>query len=266
MLSKQNFIIGAVIVFFIALIVIERKASIKIILRAFLTMVILYFIYARGVLNNVSIAILSILVVFLISFINIFINEGIHRKSFAELISVIITSLFTGVIILIICKITNASVTYQDGNLQEATSIRGMEFSISVVCMLGIFMDIISRITLNLDEAKNKTEDISWKEQFKEGIKIGRQLISEKINMLFLIFAGITLLPICMYISNGYSIAEILNIDYIFFACLVTFVGNIGLIISVPITSLVYSIFNRKKTVYKTTSENIIDGKRSLKL
>ena len=94
MLSKQNFIIGAVILFFIALIIIERKASIKIILRAFLTMIVLYFIYARGVLNDVSIAILSILVVLLISFINIFIKEGIHRKSFAELISVIITSLF----------------------------------------------------------------------------------------------------------------------------------------------------------------------------
>lgn len=266
MLSKPNFIIGAMIVFFIALIIIERKSSIKIILRAFLTMIILYFIYTRGVLNNVSIGFLSILVVFLVSIINILIKEGIHRKSFAELISVIITSLFTGVIILIICKITNTSVTYQDANLGNNTNIRGMEFSISVVCMLGIFMDIISRITLNLDEAKDKTEDISWKEQFKEGIKIGRQLISEKINMLFLIFAGITLLPICMYISNGYNLNEILNIDYIFFACLVAFVGNIGLIVSVPVTSFFYSIFNRKKTMYKTTSENIIDGKRSLKL
>lgn len=266
MQSKQSFIIGAIIVFFIALIIIERKSSIKIILRAFLTMIVLYFIYAKGVLNDVSIAILSILVVLLVSFINIFIEEGIHRKSFAELISVIITSLFTGVVILIICKITNASVSYLDANLEENTSIRGMEFSISVVCMLGIFMDMISRITVNLDEAKDKTEDISWKEQFKEGIKIGKQLISEKINMLFLIFAGITLLPICMYISNGYSIAEILNIDYIFFACLVAFIGNIGLIITVPVTSFVYSIFNRKKTAYKKTSENRIDGKRSLKL
>jgi uncharacterized membrane protein len=43
-------------------------------------------------------------------------------------------------------------------------------------------------------------------------------------------------------------------------------VGNIGLVLSVPITSIVYAMFNRKKTIYKTVSDNKIDGKRSLKL
>lgn len=265
MMAKENFIFGSIIIFLILLVIIERKSSIKIILRAALTIVALYFIYAKGVLNNVSLAFLTILVVFLISFINIFIKEGLHRKSFAQLISVIVTTLMTGVLILIICKITGSHILYKDDAL-ESNKISGMEFSISVVAMLGIFIDIISRITNKIDSEKDKTTDVNWKDQFKVGMLAGRELISEKINMLFLIFAGITLLPICMYISNGYTISQILNIDYVFFSCLVAFIGNIGLVLSIPITSIIYALFNRKKTVYKTVSENKIDGKRSLKI
>lgn len=265
MMAKENFIFGSIIIFLILLVIIERKSSIKIILRAALTIIALYCIYAKGVLNNVSLAFLTILVVFLISFINIFIKEGLHRKSFAQLMSVIVTTLMTGVLILIICKIAGSHILYKDDAL-ESNKISGMEFSISVVAMLGIFIDIISRITNKIDSEKDKTTDVNWKDQFKVGMLAGRELISEKINMLFLIFAGITLLPICMYISNGYTISQILNIDYVFFSCLVAFIGNIGLVLSIPITSIIYALFNRKKTVYKTVSENKIDGKRSLKI
>ena len=39
-----------------------------------------------------------------------------------------------------------------------------------------------------------------------------------------------------------------------------------GVVYTIPITAFVYAFLNRKKTIYKTTSENLIDGKRSLKI
>ena len=42
--------------------------------------------------------------------------------------------------------------------------------------------------------------------------------------------------------------------------------GTIGVILTVPITSIIYACINRNKTIYKTVSENKIEGKRSLKI
>ena len=39
-----------------------------------------------------------------------------------------------------------------------------------------------------------------------------------------------------------------------------------GVVFTVPITSLVYSLLNKKKTVYDTKAKNVVEGKRSLKI
>ena len=79
-------------------------------------------------------------------------------------------------------------------------------------------------------------------------------------------FVGIVFIPICIYMNMGYGIFEILKNEQIFIIFVIAFIGNIGLLLSVPITSLIYAMFNRKKTIYKTISDNKIDGKRSLKI
>ena len=161
-----------------------------------------------------------------------------------------------------ICKI-NINLFLNIGILG---SFGGIIFGSATISLLGVFMDIISRITLRLDSEKDKAQDVVWKEQFKIGVNIGKEFISEKINMLILVFGGIILLPVCVYLQKGYTFIEILNLESVFVICIIAFIGTIGLVLSVPITSFIYAMFNRKKTIYKTVSENKLDGKRSLKI
>ena len=77
---------------------------------------------------------------------------------------------------------------------------------------------------------------------------------------------SVSLFPIAMNINNDMSFAKIFNQPQIFTYLIMAIVGGIGVIISVPITAFTYSCLNRKKTIYKTVSENKLDGKRSLKL
>lgn len=64
----------------------------------------------------------------------------------------------------------------------------------------------------------------------------------------------------------GYNSIEILNDEKIFLTITIAIIGEIFVVLSLPITSLIYAILYRKKTIYKTVSDNKIDGKRSLKL
>ena len=42
--------------------------------------------------------------------------------------------------------------------------------------------------------------------------------------------------------------------------------GSIGVVCTVPLTALAYAFINRKRTAYRTVSDNKIEGKRSLKI
>lgn len=262
----QASLLICLIVFLVLLIVLERVDSIRIIIRFALSLAIMYR-YIKAISDGKSIVLFSIFVVISLAVINIFIKNGIHKKSLSELISVLWTSGITSSIVFFICQNQNPKI-YQD----EIMSFEGLKnpenvlFGIFMIATLGIFMDIISRIICCLDERKDKTIDIPWKTQFFEGIEIGRKFVSEKINMIVLILIGVSFFPICANINKGMSIANIFNQHGIFACSLIAVVANIGLVLAVPITACCYASLNRKKTIYKTVSENKVDGKRSLKL
>ena len=56
------------------------------------------------------------------------------------------------------------------------------------------------------------------------------------------------------------------GITEIFKYVLILIVSCIGILLSVIVTSVVYAFLNKRKTIYKTVSDNKVDGKRSLKL
>lgn len=266
MFNLQTSIIICSVVFLVLLVLLERLHSIKIIIRLTLSLGIIYG-YIRAIAEGKSIILFSILVTAILAVINIFIKNGIHRKSFSEILSVFCTTAITSTIVFFICKSTSPKI-YQD----EIMSFNGLKnpenamFGIFMLATLGIYMDIISRIIYRLDEQKDKTVDTPWKEQFKEGIELGKRYITDKTNLIVLILLSVCLFPICANINQGMNFWNVFKQPNIFAYTLVAIVANIGLVLTVPITAVIYACLNRKKTIYKTTSENKVDGKRSLKL
>ena len=62
------------------------------------------------------------------------------------------------------------------------------------------------------------------------------------------------------------GMSEILNKETIAEEVISAIAGSMGVVFTVPITAILYSILNRKKTTYKITSDNKLDGNRSLKI
>lgn len=262
----QTILLVCLIVFSVLLILLERIQFIKILIRLLLSLLTMYA-YVKAIADGKSIILYSILVTICLTVINTFIKNGIHKKSFSELVSILITSGITSLIIYLICKNTSLQI-YKE----EIKSFNGLKksenamFGVFMISTLGIFMDIISRIIFRLDAQKDKTVDTPWKEQFIQGIEHGKKYVSEKINMIVLILLSVSLFPICVDINKGMNFYDICNQDKIFAYVLIAIVANIGLVLSVLVTASIYACFNRKKTIYKTVSENKIDGKRSLKI
>lgn len=127
-------------------------------------------------------------------------------------------------------------------------------------------MDVSNSIVIGLDEAKDKTEDFTLKELFKKGLGVGRNTIGTMANTLILVYFGSALELILLYMACDMTLVEILNKEAIAESIISAIAGSMGVIYTIPITAFAYGILNKHKTIYKTESQNKVEGKRSLKI
>ena len=111
-----------------------------------------------------------------------------------------------------------------------------------------------------------KNPDITWKELFKSGMNIGRDIIGTMTNTLILAYVGSSLTLILLFMACNMSFTEILNKETIAEQVIAAIAGSIGVVYTVPITAFAYSTLNKDRVIYNKTSENKINGRRSLKI
>lgn len=127
-------------------------------------------------------------------------------------------------------------------------------------------MDVGMSIASSLDELRLKTKDMSWQELFKSGMNIGKDIIGTMANTLILAYVGGALTLILLFMSCNFSLVQILNKETIAQEVISAIAGSMGVVYTVPITAFVYGFLNKNKTIYKTVSDNKVEGKRSLKI
>ncbi len=108
-------------------------------------------------------------------------------------------------------------------------------------------------VIVDLEGVKNKSEDIFWKKIFQNGMKMAKGKIFNMVNIIFLSYIGIAMLFLNI---------KVITKEMIYIAIS----GSMGMIAAFLITIFLYAIFNHQKTIYKTISNNKLNGERSLKL
>ena len=139
-------------------------------------------------------------------------------------------------------------------------------FAQIIISTLGACMDIGISIASGLEEIKLTESEITWKELFKKGMAIGRENIGTMTNTLILAYFGSSLTLLLLFKASNMSIFEIINREMITEAFMLAIIGSMGVVYTVPITSIIYALINRHKVIYKRVAENKVDGKRSLRL
>ena len=89
---------------------------------------------------------------------------------------------------------------------------------------------------------KEQRPDITAKEIFKSGINIGRDMIGTMSNTLILAYAGGSLGLVMIIYAYSYQMHQILNMYSLAIEIMRGIAGTIGIILTVPITSLIMSV------------------------
>ena len=270
---RANYIAIMFSIFLISVVIIGGKKGLKAIIGLLYTIALIYFVMIKGIFEGQSAILNSIITItFVIVGTFIIIGNGINKKILTAAIGTVGGVLFAGIMALIFNNLAKLTGAGEDA-IQLSINMKSINFNFRellfagiLVSALGACMDVGMSIASSLDEIKMQNPEITWKELFISGMNIGRDVIGTMTNTLILAYVGGSLTLILLFMASNMNIYEILNKETIAEQVISAVAGSMGVVYTVPITSIVYSILNRDKVIYNKTSKNIINGKRSLKI
>ena len=271
--ARAGYLVTLFILFLIVIVIIGGKKGVRAILGLLLTIFLIYFIMIKGIFKGndvIKTSILTIGLVIIGTFV--IIGEGINKKIMTAALGTLGGILSAGIVASIfnnMAKMTGAGEDAIQLSINMTTvnfNFRELLFAGILVSALGACMDVGMSIASSLDEIKIKNPDITWQELLKSGMNIGRDVIGTMTNTLILAYVGGSLTLILLFMACEMNIIEILNKETIAQEVISAISGSMGVVFTVPITSAVYALLNKDKTVYNKVSQNKINGKRSLKI
>ncbi|WP_296117167.1 YibE/F family protein [uncultured Eubacterium sp.] len=231
--------------------------SILALLFTFVTVIMMYIPLMYIGISPFIAATVSVVIITLVTFMLI---ADFQMKSIGAMLGTIFGVIVSGLIALAFGHFSHVTGYNVDDieNLiyvgqNSKLDISGMLFSGILIASLGAVMDVAMSVSTSLHEIKEQRPEITAKEIFKSGINIGRDMIGTMSNTLILAYVGGSLGLVMIIYAYSYQIHQIMNMYSIAIEIMRGVAGTIGIILTVPITSLIMSVLlpREKKSVLK---------------
>ena len=269
---RANYIFLMFGFFLFSIILVGGKRGIKAIIALLLTILFIYFILIKRIYVGDNAIFMTILTSILIIGGTFIVIGGMNKKILTAAIGTLGGVISAGLVALFFNNLAKMSGACEEA-IQLSINMSSINFNFRdllfvgiIISAIGACMDVGMSIASSLDEIKMKNPDITWKELFKSGMNIGRDIIGTMTNTLILAYVGSSLTLILLFMACNMSFIEILNKETIAEQVIAAIAGSIGVVYTVPITAFAYSTLNKDRVIYNKTSENKINGRRSLKI
>jgi len=195
--------------------------------------------------NPVEIAILGSLIIIPVSF---FLSHGLNKKTVVAIAGTLIALMITGVLATMFVESAQLTgfASEEAGFLQTikqgSVNIKGLLLAGIIIGVLGVLDDITISQSAIVFQLKETNEKLGFFELYKRAMNVGQDHISSMVNTLVLVYTGAALPLLLLFIDNPHPFSEIVNYEIIADEVVRTLVGSIGLILAVPITTVIASL------------------------
>jgi len=213
--------------------------------------VILKFILPKILAGSdpIQIAIIGALLIIPLTF---YLSHGLNKKTTVAVVGTVIALIITGLLAGIFVEAAKLTgfASEEAGFLQVAKqgaiNIRGLLLAGIIIGVLGVLDDITVSQSAVVSQLKQINPGLNSKELYKRAMAVGQDHISSMVNTLILVYTGASLPLLLLFINNPHPFAEVINYEIIADEVVRTLVGSIGLILAVPITTLIAVIVAEK--------------------
>lgn len=186
--------------------------------------------------------------------VTFYLSHGFHKKTHVAIIGTLLTLITTGILASFFVEITKLTgfASEEAGFLQAETgtlvNMKGLLLAGIIIASLGILDDITISQASVVQELKNANEKLRFRDLASRAMKVGRDHIASLVNTLVLVYAGSALPLLLLFINNPTPFGQVINHEIIADEIVRTLVGSIGLILAVPITTLLAASYFSKQT------------------
>jgi uncharacterized membrane protein len=138
-------------------------------------------------------------------------------------------------------------------NPDNPINLKAITFAAILIGAIGAIMDVAISLSSALYEVKEKAPNTPAHEIFRSGLTIGRDMMGTMANTLVLAYIGSSLSLVLLLIAYRTSWLGLFNRELIVAEILQTLSGSIGILFTIPLTSLICAwIYTIKKNTKVT--------------
>ncbi|WP_251859792.1 YibE/F family protein [Clostridium sp. Marseille-Q2269] len=251
---RYKYLKGIIILFLVLLSILGGMQGIRSVLALLITTYAVLKILIPLIMLGFNPILISIIICIGVSVLNLLIISGKNKKSFAAIIGTLGGVMVAGIIALISSNVIQVigltdeeaqMLIYITGN--PKFNFRGLLFSGILMGALGAVMDISMSIASSMKEVKINNPNISKKQLVKAGFNVGRDIMGTMANTLILAYAGGAMYTLLLISSYQLPFERMLNQDVMAAEIIQALCGSIGLIFTIPITTLAVSLIGIDK-------------------
>lgn len=242
--DRRGPLLAFVILFVIVIIIFSGKQGIRSVLSLLGSFFVILYVLVPSLLNGYPPVLTSIAIAAVILFLAIFLTHGFNRESVVAFAGTVMAVILTGLLAYVGVKVasltgfTSEEAVYLNFNTKGTLNFAGLLLGGIMIGVLGVLDDIAVTQAAVVSELYNSASHLSKKEAYKKALRVGREHVGALVNTLALAYTGASLPLLLLFSTSEFSMSSIINQEVFATEIIRTIVGSIGLIMTVPITTL----------------------------
>ncbi len=219
------------------------------------------FLLLPGVLHGYSPILISVGVASFIVVLGSYVTHGFNRTTSTAVAGMILTIILTGLLAYIaipfahLSGMGNDEALYLNINLRGAIDLGGLLIGGIIIGTLGVLYDAAIGQAVAVEELARAGSHLSRREVFLRALRIGREHIGALVNTLAIAYVGASLpLLLLFYGFSTDSILVTINRELFATEIVRTIIGSIGIVLTVPVTTLIASYVLVGREISQTSS------------
>ncbi|MBP9839756.1 MAG: YibE/F family protein [Candidatus Pacebacteria bacterium] len=258
---RLNIIIFFLVLFVVLVVTIGGIQGIRGLLSLAGSLILIIYVLLPGIMSGYPPMLVSIVVSSFIIVLGSYITHGFNRVTTSAVFGMILTVIITGVMGYIAIHLSRFSgyvddeVFYLNLNTKGTLDLIGLLMSGIMIGLLGVLYDAAIGQAVAVEELHKVAPHLPKKTIFKRAMRIGREHIGALVDTLAIAYVGASLPLLLLFFSVAQSsISSILNGEIFATEIMRILIGSIGLILAVPITTLISSRMLVKESGLKDES------------
>lgn len=261
---RTGWLLGLGVMFCLLVMVFGRSKGVRTILSLALTCLAVFLVLVPAIIGGFNIYAVTIIVCVYIILMTLALVSGCTFKSLAASLGCMGGVGIAGAITIVsehtlrLTGLTDSdSMLLLFINGDKPMDLKALIFAGILIGALGATMDVAMSISSALTELIHNAPHLRFWEIIRSGLTIGRDIMGTMSNTLVLAYVGSGLHVTLLFLTYYERLEDILNVELIAVEMLQALAGSLGILFTIPATTLAVATFRRLEQREKPAGQEV---------